>query len=203
MARHFILVAALTMLAAAGARADDDGHHPAGLTASDWNGAYVGGHFGAAWGQSDWTANGAGGLLSNSGLLGLGNPFDFSAGTGSYFQGLQAGYNYALPSSVVLGAQADLSFPNLLAGTQTIAAAGADSADYQDKVLRCSMVIGPTSRMVGFFDSSKGTKPQKTPLDGCLSFSDFGFPRRFSPANLPAGLRHRILRGGLYRDAAS
>jgi high affinity Mn2+ porin len=139
------------MFAAAGARADDDGHHPAGLTASDWNGAYVGGHFGAAWGQSDWTANGAGGLLSNSGLLGLGNPFDFSPGTGSYFQGLQAGYNYALPSGVVLGAQADLSFPNLLAGTQTIAAAGADSADYQDKVLLSGTLRGRLGYAFGPF----------------------------------------------------
>ena len=101
LARHFILVAFI-MFAAAGARADGDGHHPAGLTASDWNGAYVGGHFGAAWGQSDWTANGAGGLLSNSGSLGLGNPFDFSAGTGSYFQGLRnvrLGLNYRLPGT--------------------------------------------------------------------------------------------------------
>jgi high affinity Mn2+ porin len=96
---------------------------------------YVGGHFGAAWGQSDWTANGAGGLLSDNGSLGLGNPFEFSPGTGSYFQGLQAGYNYELPSGVVLGAQADLSFPNLLAGTQTIAVAGIDIANYEQQVL--------------------------------------------------------------------
>ncbi len=57
------------MFAAAGARADD-GHQTAGPTASDWQGMYVGGHFGAAWGQSDWTANGAGGLLSDNGSLG-------------------------------------------------------------------------------------------------------------------------------------
>ena len=142
------------MFAAAGARADEEGNYPAELTVSDWNGAYVGGHFGAAWGRSDWTATGAGGLLSNNGSLGLGNPFDFSAGTGSYFQGLQAGYNYALLSGVVIGAQADLSFPNLLAGTQTIAASGVDVASYEQQVLfsgtlrgRLGYAFGPYTRL--------------------------------------------------------
>ena len=52
--------------------------------------------------------------------------------------------------------------------------------------------------MVGFLTSSKRTKPEKAPLDGCFLFSDFRFCRRFSSANLPARLRHRILCGGLY-----
>jgi hypothetical protein len=68
-------------------------------------------------------------------VLGLGDPFDFAAGTGSYFEGLQAGYNRELPSGLVIGAQADVSFPNTLLGTQTITAAGLDVADYQEKVL--------------------------------------------------------------------
>ena len=38
----------------------------------------------------------------------------------------------------------------------------------------CSIVIGPTSRMVGFFNSSKRTKPEEAALNGCLLFRDFG-----------------------------
>ena len=104
-----------------------------GVPVSDWTGAYVGGHMGAAWGQSDWSASGP--AFPQSGVLGLGDPFDFAAGTGSYFEGLQAGYNRELPSGLVIGAQADVSFPNTLLGTQTIAAAGFDVADYEEKVL--------------------------------------------------------------------
>jgi high affinity Mn2+ porin len=129
MVRQLPLTAVVILLMLSCAYADSTTVAP-----PEWTGAFVGGHFGAAWGQSDWTANGSAGLLSSSGSLGLGNPFDFSAGTGSYFQGLQAGYNYELPSGVVLGAQADLSFPNLLAGTQTVAVAGT-VADYEQQVL--------------------------------------------------------------------
>ncbi len=98
---------------------------------SDWTGAYVGGHIGAAWGRSDWSASGP--AFPQSGVLGLGGPFDFAAGTGSYFEGLQAGYNRELPSGLVIGALADVSFPNTLLGTQTITAAGFDVADYQEQ----------------------------------------------------------------------
>ena len=48
---------------------------------------------------------------------------------------MQTGYNFELPSGLVIGAQADVSFPNTLLGTQTIAAAGFDVADYEEKVL--------------------------------------------------------------------
>jgi high affinity Mn2+ porin len=104
-----------------------------GVPVSDWTGAYVGGHIGAEWGRSDWSASGP--AFPQSGVLGLGDPFDFAAGTGSYFEGLQAGYNLELPSGLVIGAQADVSFPNTLLGTQTITAAGFDVADYEEKVL--------------------------------------------------------------------
>ena len=49
-----------------------------------------------------------------------------------------------------------------------------------------SIVISPASRMVSFLDSSKHAKPQKAPLRSCFFFNDFGFCRKFSPANLPA-----------------
>jgi high affinity Mn2+ porin len=120
---------------------------------SDWTGPYVGGHIGVAQGRSDWSASGP--AFPQSGVLGLGDPFDFAAGTGSYFEGLQAGYNRELPSGLVIGAQGDISFPNTLTGTQTIAAAGFDVADYEEKVLfsgtlrgRFGYAFGPSNPTV-------------------------------------------------------
>jgi high affinity Mn2+ porin len=111
-----------------------------GVPASDWTGTYVGGHLGAAWGRSDWSVDSL--AFPQSGALGLGEPFDFAASTGSYVAGLQAGYNYELPTGVVIGAQADVSFPNTLLGTQTITAAGFDVADYEYKVLFAGTLRG-------------------------------------------------------------
>src|SRR5206468_1294326 len=65
----------------------------------DWTGPYAGSHVGYAWGSSDWTAHGIGATgPSLTGSLDLYKGFDFSKGTGSFFGGLQAGYNYMLPS---------------------------------------------------------------------------------------------------------
>ena len=71
----------------------------------DWSGYYAGGHLGYAWGSSNWTAPGA------SGSLDLAQPVDTFAETGSFFEGLQAGYNYMLPNRVLIGAEIDASFP--------------------------------------------------------------------------------------------
>ena len=77
----------------------------------DWNGWYVGAHVGAIRGASNWSATqpGAGGL---GGSFDLPFQFDFLAGTGSSVAGLQAGYNYVLPSRWLLGFESDISFPN-------------------------------------------------------------------------------------------
>lgn len=128
MARQLPIVVTLIAMTLSRAYADD-----ATTAASDWTGAYIGGHFGVAWGRSDWSVDGT--ATPQDGALGLGNPFDFAAGTGSYFEGLQAGYNYELPSGIVIGAQADISLPNTLTGTQTIATGGVDVADYEQQVL--------------------------------------------------------------------
>jgi high affinity Mn2+ porin len=100
----------------------------------DWSGAYVGGHVGAASGTSDWALSGGAASGPDAGSLGLGNPFDFAAGSGSYFAGLQAGYDYAFPSGIVLGAVTDISFPNLLSGTQGVETSGT-AVTYEDQVL--------------------------------------------------------------------
>jgi high affinity Mn2+ porin len=118
LARQLVFAAALIALSVPVCAADGGSARTASFSDSYWNGAYVGGHFGAEWGQSNWTAD-AEGTSQIGGRLGLGNPFDFSAGTGSYFQGLQAGYNLEFPSGIVLGVEGDVSFLNTLSGTQS------------------------------------------------------------------------------------
>jgi high affinity Mn2+ porin len=73
----------------------------------DWTGSYVGGHLGYAWGSSNWTT--APGV---AGSLDLFQGFDVFKGTGSFFGGLQAGYDYMLPNRFIIGAEADASFPS-------------------------------------------------------------------------------------------
>src|SRR4029077_20247410 len=74
--------------------------------ADDWTGFYAGGHFGYAWGSSNWTTPGI------SGSLDLAQPIDVFAESGSFFAGAQAGYNYMLPDRFVVGVEADASFPS-------------------------------------------------------------------------------------------
>jgi high affinity Mn2+ porin len=61
---------------------------PPAVAAYDWTGAYLGGHFG--YGMDSF------GPVTNPGFVG----------------GFQAGYNFQLPNNVVLGLDADLSFPS-------------------------------------------------------------------------------------------
>jgi high affinity Mn2+ porin len=100
----------------------------------DWTGFYVGSHVGYATGTSNWSATQAA-APTLSGSLDLFNSYDAFKGTGSFFIGLQAGYNLMLPSGVVLGAEADLSAPNTIAGTQALSSAAIGLASYSDMVL--------------------------------------------------------------------
>ena len=78
----------------------------------DWTGFYVGGHMGYAGGNSNWTANpNQAGLPSTSGSVDMTLPIDSFAETGSFFMGFQGGYNYMLANRMVLGVEADASFP--------------------------------------------------------------------------------------------
>jgi high affinity Mn2+ porin len=79
-------------------------------TRFDWNGFYAGGRVGYAWGTSNWTSN-TPGAPNVSGAIDLFQPFDVFKDTGSYSQGLQAGYNYMLPNRIVVSAEADVNFP--------------------------------------------------------------------------------------------
>jgi high affinity Mn2+ porin len=79
---------------------------PPSAQAYDWTGFYIGGHVGNAWGTSNFT-----GPSGISGSLDLYQPFDSFDEAGSWFAGVQAGYDYMLPNRVVLGAVVDASFP--------------------------------------------------------------------------------------------
>jgi high affinity Mn2+ porin len=118
--------------------------------AYDWSGFYAGGHLGYAWGSSYWTGTTpAAPAPSSSGSIDLFQPFDAFKDTGSYFEGLQAGYNYMLPNRVVVGAEADVSFPSFpnsagisIGGTSTLSPASVASGSYSETVLSFGTVRG-------------------------------------------------------------
>jgi high affinity Mn2+ porin len=69
------------------------------LAAYDWSGFYVGGHVAYSLGHATST------LFDP-------NPTPFTNAFSSLYGGVQAGYNYVLPSRLLLGAEADITFPN-------------------------------------------------------------------------------------------
>jgi high affinity Mn2+ porin len=91
--------------------------------AAQWTGAYLGGHLGYAWGSSTWTAS-----PGITGSFDLAQPIDTFDEAGSFFEGLQIGYNYLLPNRLLIGIEADASFPSFrnlagisIGGTSTFA----------------------------------------------------------------------------------
>ena len=109
--KTFVLgaIVGMTLATAGGAAADDIMATKAAPiqyavpSTYDWTGFYVGGHVGLSWGRGTST-------LSNPNPISVGNSF------GSLYGGLQAGYNYVLPSRLLLGAEADITFPNFQTG---------------------------------------------------------------------------------------
>ena len=105
-------------------------------TVFSWTGFYIGGHFGYAAARTDWSATDPGAAApALAGSFDLFNEYDAFKGTGSYLFGLQAGYNYVLPSRWLIGFEADASAPNTLAGSQTAVTPADGLATYSDTVL--------------------------------------------------------------------
>src|SRR6201994_1277857 len=73
----------------------------------DWTGFYFGAHAGFGRGHSN-------AVLSDPSIATTSHAF------GGPFGGLQAGYNFQLPSRIVLGFEADVSFPNYIDGNSVI-----------------------------------------------------------------------------------
>ncbi len=113
--RRTLIASMLVSIPATGGQAADlsikdaDGLPYGAANLYNWTGFYLGGHLGYAWGNSNWTARGAGAPESGSFSLSQGvNSFDEA---GSWFAGVQAGYTYMLPNRVAIGAEADATFP--------------------------------------------------------------------------------------------
>ncbi len=70
-------------------------------TSFDWAGLYFGGHVGYSRGHAGVAVTGP-------------DATAFSTSFGTLVGGVQAGYNFVLPSRIVLGVEADMSFPNYL-----------------------------------------------------------------------------------------
>jgi high affinity Mn2+ porin len=78
----------------------------------DWSGLYVGGHVGLATGQSGWTLAPLAGGAPVAGSFGLYQSPNAFKESGSWFEGVQGGYNWMLRNRLVLGIEADGSFPS-------------------------------------------------------------------------------------------
>jgi len=116
----------------------------------DWTGFYVGGHMGYAGGNSNWTANPTqAGLPSASGSVDMTLPLYDPGEAGSFLMGLQGGYNYMLTNRMVLGVEADASFPafrNLsglsIGGLSNFISPVVGAANYGENVLSMGTVRG-------------------------------------------------------------
>ncbi|MEA2795577.1 MAG: high affinity Mn2+ porin [Bradyrhizobium sp.] len=73
----------------------------------DWTGFYIGAHAGYSRGSSN-------AVLSDPASTATSNSFSGVIG------GVQAGYNYRLPSGVLLGVEADITFPNYLTSNSVV-----------------------------------------------------------------------------------
>jgi high affinity Mn2+ porin len=86
-----------------------------------WTGFYTGGHVGYSRGRASTT-------LSDPTPSGASNSF------GSLFGGVQFGYNYLLTSRVLLGVEADISFPNYLSADDVAASRTTPTSDVAHKI---------------------------------------------------------------------
>jgi opacity protein-like surface antigen len=94
---------------------------PYGSTGYNWTGFYVGGHATDSFGRATST-------LSDPELLVSKNAFS------NVFGGVQAGYNYVWPSRLILGAEADITFPNFLEDGTIFKRATSQSTTVTDQI---------------------------------------------------------------------
>ena len=142
-ALFIVFIAAIAIASATDGLADDLSTKAPLISSYDWSGFYLGAHLGYAWGNSDWTASStaatAPGVSGSFNLLQRYDPFDEA---GSFFGGLQAGYEYMLPNRFVIGAEVDASapsWPNLagisIGGASTFSAPLIGAESYSETML--------------------------------------------------------------------
>jgi high affinity Mn2+ porin len=123
---------------------------PPAAAGYDWTGFYVGGHIGLATGNSGWTLTPAGGGAPVAGSFGLYQSPDAFKESGSWFEGVQGGYNYMLRNRVVLGIEADGSFPTFpdaitgmtIGGISKFSSPSFGSGTFSENVLASGTVRG-------------------------------------------------------------
>ncbi len=108
----------------------------------DWDGWYIGGRLGYATGSSNWSESERGGASGARGSFNLDNPLHLSDGTGSYFGGLQGGYNAIVRSRILMGLETDALFPNTISGGQTFSSPLLGQASYHDTLLASGTIRG-------------------------------------------------------------
>jgi high affinity Mn2+ porin len=106
-AAHLVAALALAALPLQAHAADIALKAPRPQPVLDWTGLYFGAHAGFGRGFSNAT-------LADPALVATSNAFGGPVG------GLQAGYNFQLPSKIVLGIEADVTFPNYVQGNSVI-----------------------------------------------------------------------------------
>src|SRR5262245_56698886 len=117
-----------------------------GVSAADtdqgwaWDGGYIGGNLGYGAGRSDWTVASPNG--TQTGTFEFWRGFDAFKGTGSYFAGLQAGYNYRTPAGIVIGIETDFIAPNTFRGTRLLHMVGGSQANLSETVEMAGSVRG-------------------------------------------------------------
>src|SRR5229473_2873952 len=99
----------------------------------DWTGLYVGAHAGLSRGSS--TA-----VLADPATSTTSNSF------GGMIGGVQAGYNYQLPSGMLLGVEADISFPNYLTSNSVVSSLATARSDVTEQ----SDYMGTARGRVGY-----------------------------------------------------
>src|ERR1700730_8713672 len=102
---------------------------PPALVAYDWTGIYVGTHVGYATGSSGWSATQLGPAAPS-----LTGTLDLFSRAGGLLGGFEVGYAYMLPSPLVLGLEADVSFPNYLNSTEIVVSPLIGQASYAEAV---------------------------------------------------------------------
>jgi high affinity Mn2+ porin len=149
-AKLWLAAAAIVVASAGSAVADDTMATKApaipytGPSAYHWNGFYAGGGLGYAWGISNWTAG-----PGISGSFNLAQPLDIFSETGSFFAGLQAGYNYTLPNRLLVGAEIDTTFPSFanlagisIGGTSNLTSPTLGAQTFSETMLASGTVRG-------------------------------------------------------------
>jgi high affinity Mn2+ porin len=150
-----LLTVGVSLLALAGSAGAEDLSTmplkaPPAAAGYDWTGFYAGGHLGVAWGDSNWTASPTGAPgPSVSGSFSLFEPINSFSETGSFLDGLQAGYNLMLPNRFVVGAEADVSVPSFqningisIGGTSALFALAIGAETFSETMLAVGTVRG-------------------------------------------------------------